>query len=82
MTTNPTPVKRIADKKRSTGKEYICCICGLKIEDKDKRIEKFINKLVSEVDLEFSFEENLKRYASKNKINDNVMDHVYQSLEY
>lgn len=50
-------------------------------EERDGRIEAFISQLDSEWEAEISFEENLKRFFSHNKIRDSVKDIVMNSIE-
>lgn len=48
---------------------------------RDSRIEAFISRLDSEWEAEISFEENLKRFAAKNKIRDSVMQLIQEAIE-
>lgn len=47
----------------------------------DNRMEAFISRLDSEWEVGVSFESNLKRFLSKNKIRKSVVDLVYKSME-
>ena len=50
-------------------------------EQRDNRISAFISKLDDEWETELSFEDNLERFKSKNKINDKIMELVYKAIE-
>lgn len=49
--------------------------------ERDKRMEAFISRLDTEWEVGVSFETNLKRFLSSNKIRKSVVDLVYKSME-
>lgn len=50
-------------------------------EARDKRIEAFVSKLNSDLELDISFEENLDRFIKSNRLRKNVVDVVYKAIE-
>ena len=48
---------------------------------RDNRIEAFISRLETDWEAEMSFEENLKRFATANNIQSEVMNIVYKAIE-
>ncbi len=48
---------------------------------RDSRIEAFISRLDGEWEAEISFEENLKRFAAKNRIRKSVMQLIQEAIE-
>lgn len=50
-------------------------------EQRNKRIDAFISRLDEDWEAELAFEENLKRFAAKNRVRDTVMEIVYKSIE-
>lgn len=51
------------------------------VEVRTKRIDAFISRLSEEWEVSVSFEENLKRFISSNKIRKSVLDLIYKSLD-
>lgn len=52
-----------------------------KVTKRDERMESFISRLSTEWEVGVSFDSNLKRFLSKNKIRKSVVDLVYKSME-
>ena len=52
-----------------------------RVEKRNERIDAFISQLDSEWEAEISFEENLKRFFSHNKVRDSVKDIVMNAIE-
>lgn len=50
-------------------------------EERNKRLEAFIERLSSEWEVSVSFEENLQRFFSSNKIRKSVVDLVHKAME-
>lgn len=50
-------------------------------EQRDQRIDAFVAKLSDTWEVSLSFEENLKRFVSTNKLRKSVVDLIYKSLE-
>lgn len=51
------------------------------VERRDARIEAFISRLDGEWEAGVSFVENLRRFAEKNEVSDQVMNIIYQSID-
>lgn len=51
------------------------------INSRDKRIEAFLGRLNKDWIVELSFEQNIKNFVEKNKININVQNIIWKSLE-
>jgi DNA repair exonuclease SbcCD nuclease subunit len=49
-------------------------------KDRDDRIDSFVSKLNSDFESELSFEDNLERLISENKLKDSVKQIIYQSI--
>ncbi len=52
-----------------------------KKEEIDKRIDAFINRLSDDWETVTSFDENLKRFMSSNRIREEVKELVYKAIE-
>lgn len=52
-----------------------------KREERDKRIEAFIDRLSHDWETDLSFEENLRRFFSSNKVRKDVRQLVYKSID-
>lgn len=52
-----------------------------KKEEREKRIDAFISRLTDEWEVSISFEENLKRFVSSNKIRKSVVDLIHKAME-
>ena len=52
-----------------------------KREDRDKRMDAFIERLSEDWEVSISFEENLKRFISSNLLRKQVVDLVYKAIE-
>jgi len=63
-------------KERVISREHI-----EEVEKRDGRIDAFISQLDSEWEAEISFEENLKRFFSHNKVRDSIKNIVMNSIE-
>lgn len=50
-------------------------------QEREKRIDAFISRLTDEWEVSISFEENLKRFISSNKIRKSVVDLIHKSME-
>jgi len=51
------------------------------IEQRNERINQFVNALKTDWKIGLSFEENLERIKNKNKIEDDIMQIIYKSLD-
>lgn len=50
-------------------------------EEREKRMDAFISRLTDEWEVSISFEENLKRFISSNRIRKSVVDLLYKAME-
>ncbi len=50
-------------------------------EQRNERIDAFVSRLGEDWEVELDFEENLHRFAEKNKVRQSVMDIVYKAIE-
>jgi DNA repair exonuclease SbcCD nuclease subunit len=50
-------------------------------KDRDARIESFVKKISGNVDIDLSYEENLKKYIADNKISKKVENKIFMALE-
>lgn len=50
-------------------------------EERDKRLDAFISRLSNEWEVSISFEENLKRFITSNRLRKSVIDLLYKALD-
>jgi len=51
------------------------------VQDRENRIEAFISTLTEDWEAEMSFEDNIERFCTKNKVRRSVLDIVYKAIE-
>lgn len=52
------------------------------VQERDKRIDEFVNSLDSDWDGGVSFEDNLKKFERKNTVRQSVMEIVYKAIDH
>ena len=50
-------------------------------EARDRRIEAFVSRLNSDIELDISFEENLDRFIKNNRLRGGVIETIYKAIE-
>lgn len=74
--TNSVTPKYLPIEKRAVSREHI-----EHKEERDTRIQAFIEKLNNEWDADLSFEANLERFQKENSIRQSVMNIIYAAIE-